>query len=183
MNRHGSPSSSLRRASALPAGAPSRTAPRAAQAPAPLRRRELPVPARLPVRSRGPLAAAEKDNEAPEFPQLGHGAMTYTLLEGLNGAAANGAGIAQTLDLMAARALMQGELQIVLPDGPQAKGGDNRNAPRRRPDRRHRGGCRIEGDAHPRLDPCGRWHRRAQCPAETGALRRRGATRSSCGRW
>jgi LysR family transcriptional regulator, regulator for bpeEF and oprC len=31
-------------------------------------------------------------------------------------AAANGAGIAQTLDLMAARALMQGELQIVLPD-------------------------------------------------------------------
>ncbi len=38
------------------------------------------------------LAAAEKDNEAPEFPELGHGALTYTLLQGLNGAAANGAG-------------------------------------------------------------------------------------------
>jgi hypothetical protein len=36
------------------------------------------------------LAAAEKDNEAPEFPALGHGALTYTLLEGLNGAAASG---------------------------------------------------------------------------------------------
>jgi hypothetical protein len=39
------------------------------------------------------LAAAEKDNEAPEFPALGHGALTYTLLEGLNGAAASGAGV------------------------------------------------------------------------------------------
>ena len=37
------------------------------------------------------LAAAEKDNEAPEFPALGHGALTYTLLQGLNGAAASGA--------------------------------------------------------------------------------------------
>ncbi len=36
------------------------------------------------------LAAAEKDNEAPEFPALGHGALTYTLLQGLNGAAASG---------------------------------------------------------------------------------------------
>jgi hypothetical protein len=39
------------------------------------------------------LAAAEKDNEAPEFPDLGHGAMTYTLLQGLNGAAADGASV------------------------------------------------------------------------------------------
>jgi uncharacterized caspase-like protein len=39
------------------------------------------------------LAAAEKDNEAPEFPDLGHGAMTYTLLEGLNGAAADSASV------------------------------------------------------------------------------------------
>ena len=42
--------------------------------------------------------------------------VTINEMEAVMLAAANGAGIAQTLDLMAARALMQGELQIVLPD-------------------------------------------------------------------
>jgi hypothetical protein len=36
------------------------------------------------------LAATEKDTEAPEFKSLGHGALTYALLQGLNGAAAGG---------------------------------------------------------------------------------------------
>jgi len=42
--------------------------------------------------------------------------VTINEMEAVMLAAANGAGIAQTLDLMAARALVQGELQIVLPD-------------------------------------------------------------------
>jgi LysR family transcriptional regulator for bpeEF and oprC len=43
-------------------------------------------------------------------------ALTVNEIEAVTLAAANGAGIAQTLDLMAARALMQGELQALLPD-------------------------------------------------------------------
>jgi LysR family transcriptional regulator for bpeEF and oprC len=48
-------------------------------------------------------------------PKLEFG-VTINEMEAVMLAAANGAGIAQTLDLMAARALVQGELQIILPD-------------------------------------------------------------------
>jgi len=62
------------------------------------------------------LAATDKDTEAPEFKSLGHGALTYALLQGMSGAVTLGPGDVLVRNLMAyaqtsAPRLAQAELE------------------------------------------------------------------------